>query len=129
MYRQSVARLQTWARALKRDVVALWLAMKHPDTPWYARALAAAITAYALSPIDLIPDFIPVLGYVDDLIIVPAGVWLLIKIMPEHVLIECRAESDKWFQQHSRKPRSIVGLTIVLMLWGLTGWALLRLFW
>jgi len=129
MYRQLMERLQTWARTLKRDVVALWLAMKHPDTPWYARVLAAAITAYALSPIDLIPDFIPVLGYVDDLIIVPAGVWLLLKIMPEHVLIECRAKSDKWFQQHGGKPRSIVGLAIVLMLWGLAGWALLRLFW
>lgn len=121
-------RLKTWARALKRDVMTLWFALKHPDIPWYARALAAVITAYALSPIDLIPDFIPVIGYLDDLIIVPAGVWLLLKIVPEHVLIECRAESEKWFLERKEKPRSIVGLAVILVLWGLAAWALFILF-
>lgn len=121
-------RLKIWARALKRDVTTLWFALKHPDTPWYARVLAAVVTAYALSPIDLIPDFIPVLGYLDDLIIVPAGVWLLLKIVPENVLVDSRAASDKWFLEQNGKPRSYVGLIVVLVIWALAAWAVYRLF-
>ncbi|PSJ17145.1 hypothetical protein C7H79_09585 [Nitrosomonas supralitoralis] len=121
-------RLKIWARALKRDVMTLWFALKHPDTPWYARAFAAVITAYALSPIDLIPDFIPILGYLDDLIIVPFGVWLLLKIVPEHVLTDSRAESDRWLLERKEKPQSYVGLVIILGLWGVAGWAMLRWF-
>ena len=121
-------RLKTFARALKRDVMTLWFALKHPDTPWYARALAAVITAYALSPIDLIPDFIPVLGYLDDLIIVPAGVWLLLKIVPENVVVDSRAKSEQWFLEQKGKPRSYVGLIIILILWLLASWALYRMF-
>ena len=119
-------RLKTWARALKRDVMTLWFVLKHPDTPWYARALAAVITAYALSPIDLIPDFIPVLGYLDDLIIVPAGVWLLLRIIPDQVLADSRAQSEQWFQEPKKKPRSLAGLVIVLALWGVAAWAAYR---
>ena len=121
-------RLKIWARALKRDVMTLWFALKHPDTPWYARVLAAVVTAYALSPIDLIPDFIPVLGYLDDLIIVPAGVWLLLKIVPENVLVDSRAASDKWFIEQKGKPRSYVGLIVILVIWALAAWAVYRLF-
>lgn len=121
-------RLRTWVRALKRDVMTLWFALKHSDTPWYARVLAAVITAYALSPIDLIPDFIPVLGYLDDLIIVPAGVWMLLKTVPENVVVESRAKSEKWFLEHKRTPRSYVGLSIILILWLLAAWALYRMF-
>ena len=121
-------RLKTWARALQRDVMTLWFALKHPDTPWYARALAAVITAYALSPIDLIPDFIPVLGYLDDLIIVPAGVWLLLKIVPENVVVDSRAKSEKWLLEKKGKPRSYVGLSVVLILWVLAAWALYQMF-
>ena len=100
----------------------LWFVLKHPHSPWYARALAALLTAYALSPIDLIPDFIPVLGYLDDLIIVPVGIWLLLKIIPEVVLIECRNQADEWFRQDKQKPRSWVGLALILSLWGLAAW-------
>jgi len=67
-------RLKAWARLIKRDIATLWLAVRHPGVPWHAKAIAAATVAYALSPIDLIPDFVPVLGYLDDLIIVPAGI-------------------------------------------------------
>lgn len=119
-------RLRTWARALKHDVMTLWFVLKHPDTPWYARALAAIITAYALSPIDLIPDFIPVLGYLDDLIIVPAGVWLLLRIVPAQVLTDSRSQSEQWFREQKKKPRSLVGLVIVLALWGVAAWVAYR---
>ena len=76
-----IERLKAWAKALKRDVVALWRAARDPRVPWHAKAVAAAVAAYALSPIDLIPDFVPVIGYVDDLLIVPAGIWLAVRLV------------------------------------------------
>ena len=83
-------RLKGWARAIGRDVVALWLAARDPRVPWHAKALAAAVAAYALSPIDLIPDFIPLLGYLDDLLIVPLGILLAVRLIPEAILAELR---------------------------------------
>src|SRR6478672_4265846 len=88
-----LGQLKIWARALRRDVHALYLAARDPRVPWYAKALAIAVAAYATSPIDLIPDFIPVLGYLDDLIIVPLGLALAIRLVPPHVLEECRARA------------------------------------
>ena len=121
-------RIKAWAKSLKRDVMTLWFVLRHPHTPWLARALAAILTAYALSPIDLIPDFIPVLGYLDDLIIVPLGIWLLLKIIPEQVLMECRNQADEWFRQDQQKPRSWVGLVIILGLWVGAAWAAYTVF-
>src|SRR5665811_425393 len=82
--------LKIWPRTLKRDVHAIYLAADNPRVPWYAKILAMAVAGYALSPIDLIPDFIPVLGYVDDLIIVPLGIWLVVSLIPEEVMAEYR---------------------------------------
>lgn len=82
------------ARRLKRETYVLYLAMRDPRVPWYARALAVGVVAYAFSPIDLIPDFIPVLGYLDDLILVPLGVALVRKLIPQLVLAECRERAD-----------------------------------
>ena len=79
-----LASLKSWARSLKRDVMALWIAARDPRTPWYAKAVAAVVAAYALSPIDLIPDFIPVLGYLDDLIIVPLGILAVAAMIRPH---------------------------------------------
>lgn len=104
--------LKTWARALKRDVIALWLAARDPRVSWYAKALCAAVAAYALSPIDLIPDFIPILGYLDDLIIVPLGIWTAIKLIPEPVITDLRREA---LQQ--AKPVSRGGLAAILVIW------------
>src|ERR1700749_3988300 len=87
--------LKIWASALKRDVHAIYLAARDPRVPWYAKLIAVAVAGYALSPIDLIPDFIPVLGYVDDLIIVPLGIWLVLSLIPEEVMIACRARADE----------------------------------
>lgn len=106
------ARLKDWASRLKRDVVALWLAARDPRVPWHAKAVAAAVAAYALSPIDLIPDFIPVLGLVDDLLIVPLGVLLAIKLVPPAVMEDLRTEAAR-----QRKTRSTAGLIAVLVLW------------
>lgn len=104
-------RAKGWARAIRRDVHAVWLAARHPRTPWHAKALAVA--AYALSPIDLIPDFIPVLGYLDDLIIVPLGILAVTKLLPGDVLAECRAAAETAGQ----RPRSRVGAVVIVALW------------
>ena len=106
-------RVKRWARALKRDVHAVWLAARHPRTPRGAKLLALAVAAYALSPIDLIPDFIPVLGYLDDLLIVPLGILLVTRMMPPDVLAECRAAVDA----AGRHPRSLAGAAAIVALW------------
>lgn len=106
-------RVKRWARALKRDVHAIWLAARHPRTPRGAKLLALAVAAYALSPIDLIPDFIPVLGYLDDLLIVPLGILLVTRMMPPDVLAECRAAADA----AERRPRSFMGAAAIVTLW------------
>ncbi len=82
------------ARALKRQVMTLYFAYRDPRTPWHARAFAVLVVAYAFSPIDLIPDFIPVLGYLDDLVLVPLGVWLALKMVPPQVMADCRARAE-----------------------------------
>ena len=108
-----LARLRGWARVVKRDAVALWLAARDPRTPWPAKVAAAAVAAYALSPIDLIPDFIPVLGYLDDLVIVPLGILLAARLMPAALLAEFRAEAAR----RAARPRSRAGAAAVVMLW------------
>ena len=105
--------LRSWARRLKRDVAALWIAARDSRTPILAKLLAAAVAAYALSPIDLIPDFIPVLGYLDDLLIVPAGIWLALRLIPSDLMSEFRAAADA----RSKLPASRAGLVVVLLLW------------
>ena len=108
----TIERLKVWARNLKRDVIALWLAARDPRVPWYAKALSAAVAAYALSPIDLIPDFIPILGYLDDLLIVPLGIWAAVKLIPEPIMTDLRAKA----LEH-RKPTSKAGLAAVVFIW------------
>src|SRR4051812_9464505 len=83
--------LRGWARSVKRDLHAVYLAARDPRTPWYAKALALCVAGYALSPIDLIPDFIPVLGYLDDAVIVPLGILAVVKLIPSDVMADSRA--------------------------------------
>lgn len=109
--------LKTWkakAEALETQVVAIYLAYRHPGTPWYAKVLAFLVAAYALSPIDLIPDFIPLFGYLDDLLILPVGVMLVIKLVPPDVMRECQEHAAEW--KASGAPRfRWMGLVIVLI--------------
>ena len=122
-------RLIEWARKLKREGVALWFAARDPRTPWLPRLICAAVVAYALSPIDLIPDFIPVLGFVDDALLLPALIWLAIRLMPSALMAECRERADAWLQAGRAKPRSRAGAVAIVALWlaalGGLGWALL----
>ena len=112
-----------WARRIKRDAVTLWFACRHPGTPWLAKALGAFVVAYALSPIDLIPDFVPVLGYVDDLLLLPGLIWLAIRLVPADVLGECRQQADEWMTRTGAKPRSWWGMALVVGVWAGVAWA------
>lgn len=114
--------LRTWAKRIKRDGMTLWLAGKHPRTPWYAKALGVFVVAYALSPIDLIPDFIPVLGYVDDVLLLPGLIWVTIKLLPADVLAECRSQADDWMASKGAKPTSKVGAALIVLLWLAACW-------
>jgi len=104
---------RNWAREIKRDVVAVWIAARDPRVPWYAKLVAGAVAAYALSPIDLIPDFIPVLGYVDDLVIVPAGLFLTVRLIPPDLMVEFRREAAI----RDARPRSHAGAVAIVMVW------------
>jgi uncharacterized membrane protein YkvA (DUF1232 family) len=111
------SRLKSWARALKRDVHAIYLASRDPRVPWYVKALAIAVAGYALSPIDLIPDFIPVLGYVDDLLIVPLGICLVVRLIPENVMAEYRAIAD----DRADQPSSTIAAAAIIAIWIIAG--------
>ena len=119
------ARLKDWARAIRRDVHALWLAARDPRTPWPARLLALAIAAYALSPIDLVPDFIPVLGLLDEAILLPLGILLAIRLIPAPLLAEFRATAAA----SEARPGSRAGAAIVVAVWLLAVAGLLWWFW
>jgi uncharacterized membrane protein YkvA (DUF1232 family) len=110
-----IEKLKQGARRLKAETLALYLAARHPDTPWYAKLLVAAIVAYAFSPIDLIPDFIPIVGYLDDLVILPIGIALAIKLVPPTVLAECRAMGQEVMV--NGKPVSRVAGAVVAIIW------------
>lgn len=117
-----LAAVKGWARRIKRDVIALYLAARDPRTPWYARVAAAAVAAYALSPIDLIPDVVPVLGYLDDLLIVPLGILLVIRLIPAEVLEEHRATAARL----AARPVSYAAAALMVGIWLV---AAVALFW
>jgi uncharacterized membrane protein YkvA (DUF1232 family) len=109
--------IRVWARRIKRDAVMLWFAQRHRDTPFLAKALCVFTVAYALSPIDLIPDFIPVLGYVDDALLLPALIWLAVRLLPAHVVLECRGLAEAWMAREKAKPRSYTGAVAIVVIW------------
>lgn len=112
-------RWRRWAQTLKRETYALYLAYRDPRVPWYGRAFAAMVVAYAFSPIDLIPDPIPVLGYLDDLLLVPLGIWLALRLIPAGVMAEARAEAATGIA--AGKPVSRAAAVVVVTLWLLSG--------
>jgi uncharacterized membrane protein YkvA (DUF1232 family) len=108
-----IGSVKQWARAIKRDVIALWIAARDPKTPMAAKLVAGAVAAYALSSIDLIPDFIPVLGYLDDLLIVPLGILLAIRMIPPDLMTDFRQRAA--LQQN--RPSSRAGLVAIVLIW------------
>ena len=105
-------RVREWARAVKRDVLVVYLVARDSRVPWPVKVLAAAVAAYALSPIDLIPDFIPVVGYLDDLVIVPLGILAVVKLVPAEVLAELRKEAAR---RLVARPRSWAGAVVIIL--------------
>lgn len=119
-----IDRWKQWAKHLKIEVYALYLAYRDPRTPWYAKVVAACVVGYAFSPIDLIPDPIPVLGYLDDLVLVPLGVMLALKLVPPGVMAECRAKAQEVIRQG--KPVNWLAAAVIVAVWlavaGLVVW-------
>jgi uncharacterized membrane protein YkvA (DUF1232 family) len=103
------------AEFLKTETYAIYLVYRHPQTPWYTKVLAGLVAAYAFSPIDLIPDFIPVFGYLDDLILVPLGIWLTFKMIPPAVVDECREKA--LIQLEGGKPVNIPMAVVIVIVW------------
>ena len=111
----SLAKFQERVRALKAETFALYLAARHPGTPWYAKLLVGGIVAYALSPIDLIPDFVPILGVVDDLVLLPLGIALALRLIPTAVMADCRARSAQLIAD--AKPVSRTAAVVIVLAW------------
>jgi len=120
-------RLRRWAAALQQDAAALWFAYRHPRTPLVAKILAILIVAYALSPIDLIPDFVPVLGYLDELILLPGAITLAIKLIPADVLAECRRQAAARDLGSALRPKSYAAAAVVVLIWLALAWLIWRL--
>jgi uncharacterized membrane protein YkvA (DUF1232 family) len=122
----TIALLKIKARILREEIDALYLCSRDPRLPWYAKAFAFFILGYALSPIDLIPDFIPVIGHLDDVILVPLGIACLIKMIPEEILDECR---EKAKSQQMFKGRHWIAASVIIVIWLLTIAIMSKLFW
>lgn len=120
-----ISKAKQWARTIKRDVHAVWLAARDPRTPWFAKLLALVVAAYAVSPIDLIPDFIPVIGYLDDLIIVPLGILLVVKLVPPEVMDEHRETAAK----ATERPVSRAAAGVFIAIWIASATLIVRLIW
>lgn len=114
-------KLKAWAERVRSDGVTLWFAAGHPRVPWAAKALGVFVVAYALSPIDLIPDFIPVLGYLDEVLLLPGLIWLAIQLLPPDVLAESRIRADERMQTEKAKPVSRAGAVLIVLLWVMAG--------
>jgi len=108
---------------LRIELHAVWLAARDRRTPWFARLFGLLLTAYALSPLDLVPDFIPIVGLLDDAVIIPVGLWLFARMLPTGLLDECRAAAER----ASEQPRSVIGAVIVVLVWLLTAWLIYEL--
>ena len=123
-----VQQLRAWARTLKTETYALALAARDPRVPWYARVFMALIVAYAFSPLDLVPDSVPILGYLDDLILIPLGIWLALKMVPQPIMAECRARAAD--ATASGRPTSRVAAIVIVAIWValalLAGWLVVR---
>ncbi len=112
-----IDRLRRWAGELKAQLLTLWFCRSHPDTPLAAKLLAALVVAYAFSPIDLIPDFIPVIGYLDELILLPLGIYLALRLIPAHVIAASRQKAELWIAESKSKPRNYFGAAVILLVW------------
>ena len=114
--------MHTRMGAARHETLAVYLACRDPRVPWFAKLVGGIVLAYALSPVDLIPDFIPVLGYVDDALLLPGLIWLAIRLLPAGVVASSRVEADRWMVEQGERPRSYAGATLIVAVWVLAGY-------
>ncbi|MGF6953739.1 uncharacterized membrane protein YkvA (DUF1232 family) [Neobacillus sp. B4I6] len=122
-----IKNIKTWARKLKKQIITLYFASKDNRVSLHVKVFTACVVAYAFSPIDLIPDFIPILGYLDDVIIVPLGIMLALKMIPRNVIIDCEAQAEELMR--NGKPKNWIAGTIIILIWGLVlGWIIFKIY-
>jgi uncharacterized membrane protein YkvA (DUF1232 family) len=116
-------RILQWMRRLKRNLLAVWFACRHPGTPLLAKVLAVIVAGYAFSPIDLIPDFLPLVGYLDEFVLLPGAIYVIFKLIPEPVMADCHARADAFLREHKHTPRNYVAAVVIVLLWtGVLWW-------
>jgi len=108
-------KIKTWAKSLKRQIFILYFACKDERVPWHAKVFTACVVAYAFSPIDIIPDFIPILGYLDDVILVPIGIMIALKMIPKSVLTDCEVKAEEMMKKG--KPKNWIVGSLIVMIW------------
>ncbi|MGE7596412.1 YkvA family protein [Peribacillus frigoritolerans] len=120
-------KIKTWARSLKRQIFILYFACKDERVPWHAKVFTACVVAYAFSPIDIIPDFIPILGYLDDVILVPIGIMIALKMIPKNVLTDCEVKAEEMMKKG--KPKNWIVGSLIVMIWVLIIiWAIIYIY-
>jgi len=112
-----VQSLKEWEKRLRKQIVMLWFASRHPQMPWLPKVIAVVAVAYAFSPIDLIPDFIPILGFVDDAIILPILIWLALRFTPEQVIFDAEQQANEWLEEHEKAPRNYLVAVLIILIW------------
>ncbi|MEN8272697.1 DUF1232 domain-containing protein [Acinetobacter seifertii] len=112
-----VQSLKEWAKRLRKQIVMLWFASRHPQMPWLPKVIAVVAVAYAFSPIDLIPDFIPIFGFVDDAIILPILIWLALRFTPEQVIFDAEQQANEWLEEHEKAPRNYLVAVLIILIW------------
>lgn len=109
--------LKDWAKRLKKQIIMLWFASKHPHMPWLPKIIAVVAVAYAFSPIDLIPDFIPILGVIDDALILPILIWLAVRFTPKQVILDAEQQAEEWLEQQERRPQNYLVAVLIILIW------------
>ncbi|PJF04096.1 YkvA family protein [Acinetobacter seifertii] len=112
-----VQSLKEWAKRLRKQIIMLWFASRHPQMPWLPKVIAVVAVAYAFSPIDLIPDFIPILGFVDDALILPILIWLALRFTPEQVIFDAEQQANEWLEEHEKAPRNYLVAVLIILIW------------
>ncbi|MCD5980338.1 YkvA family protein [Pseudomonas quasicaspiana] len=128
MISNTIKHLKLWARRLKANLILLWLCCRQPDMPWLPKIVALVTVAYAVSPIDLIPDFIPVLGFLDDVILLPLGIALALRLIPDDLQQRCRPEAEAMAGKRIQFKGQWLTITCIVLIWLLIAWALWRAF-
>ncbi|MEC2078764.1 YkvA family protein [Metabacillus fastidiosus] len=120
-------KIKLWAKKLKQQIFVLYLAYKDERVPWYVKLFTVCVVAYAFSPIDLIPDFIPIIGYLDDIIIVPLGIMFALKMIPNEVILECEVKAEE--KMKNGKPKNWVVGSLIILIWSIiTFWIIIKVY-